>query len=244
VRILKNSDGFTLIELVIVIVILGILSGIAIRQVGTQVDTARYEQTKKELDQIAKALVGNPDVLAGGARTDFGYVGDVGSIPISLTALTTNPGGYATWDGPYIEAGPNGNDYLLDAWSSAYQLTDSVIRSTGSGTNIDKRFAANATSLLHNTVEGFVVDAGYQPPGTTYMDSVLVELIYPNGSGSSTTASTTLNAAGNFLFSNIPIGNHELRLIHLPTADTTRYELSVEPGSHLKLSLTHPADIW
>ena len=241
---LTNQTGFTLIEIVIVIIILGLLSSIAIRQIGTQVDTAQYEQTKKELDQLALAIVGNPDIRTNGARTDFGYVGDVGALPPNLTALVTNPGGYTTWDGPYIDPGPNGNDYLTDAWASAYVYSNTNIRSVGAGSNIDKLFAPNSTSLLSNTVEGYLVDAGNQPPGTSYMDSVLVELIYPDGSGGLTTASTALNASGNFIFATVPVGNHLLRSIHIPTSDSTTYQVSVEPGSHLKLRLTHPADIW
>lgn len=239
-----NQSGFTLIEVVIVIVILGLLSGIAIRQIGTQVNTAQYEQTKKELDQLALAIVGNPKLKTNGARTDFGYVGDIGALPPSLSALAVNPGGFATWAGPYIDPGPNGNDYLIDAWMSAYLYSDSIISSVGGGSNIDQRFAPSLTNLLANTVEGYLVDAGNQPPGTAYMDSVMVELIYPDGSGGLAVASTSLSASGNFSFGSIPVGNHALRSIHLPTSDTTIYQITVEPGSHLKLRLTHPADIW
>lgn len=242
-RIAQNL-GFTLIEIVIVIIILGLLAGIAIRQIGSQVDTAQYEQTKKELDQLALAIVGNPALKTNGARTDFGYVGDIGAYPPNLSALVTNPGGFATWDGPYIDPGPNGNDYLMDGWMSAYLYSDSMIRSTGAGTNIDKLFAPNSTSLLANIVEGYLVDAGNQPPGQAFMDSVLIELIYPDGSGGLTIASSNLNSSGNFSFGWVPIGNHNLRVIHLPTSDTTTYQISVEPGSHTKLRLTHPADIW
>jgi len=241
---LKRQQGFTLIEIVLVIVILGILSGIAIRQFGKQVETAQYEQTKKELDQLALAITGNPEIVTNGSRSDFGYVGDVGALPSSLTNLATNPGGYTTWDGPYIDPGPNGNDYLSDAWSTAYILSDTLIRSIGSGSNIDKRFSPGTAALLGNTVEGYVVDAGHQPPGVGYADSVRVELVYPNGLGGLTTAATSLTPSGNFSFSSVPIGNHQLRLIHLPTSDTTTFPITVEPGSHLKLSLTDPADIW
>lgn len=240
----SNQKGFTLIELVIVIIVLGLLTGIAFRQIGTQVETAQYEQTKKELDQLAMAITGNPRLLTDGTRTDFGYVGDIGALPTSLVALASNPGGYATWDGPYIDPGPNGNEYLSDAWSSAYLLSDTTIRSVGSGSSIDKQFSPGTAALLSNIVEGYVVDAGHQPPGSSYADSVLVELIYPDGSGGLAVGSTTLTPSGNFQYSSIPIGNHQMRLIHLPTSDTTTYRIAVEPGSHLKLRLTHPADIW
>lgn len=241
---LNRQTGFTLIEVVIVIVILGLLSAIAIRQIGPQIDTAQSEQTKKELDQLALAIVGNPALKTNGARTDFGYVGDIGALPLSLSALVVNPGGFATWAGPYIDPGPNGNDYLMDAWQSAYIYSGNTIRSVGGGTNIDKPLGPSTANLLTNTVEGYLVDAGNQPPGPVYMDSVLIELIYPDGSGGLVLASRNLNASGNFSFSSVPVGNHSLRSIHLPTSDTTTYQIVVEPGSHLKLRLTHPADIW
>ncbi|MEA2031894.1 MAG: type II secretion system protein, partial [candidate division Zixibacteria bacterium] len=86
----------------LVIIIIGILSTVALRSVNTITDTAKIEETKQELEALSFAIAGNPDIQNNGIRTDFGYVGDVGSLPPNLDALFSNPGSYATWNGPYI----------------------------------------------------------------------------------------------------------------------------------------------
>ena len=95
----EPAAGYTLIELVIVIIILGIITTVAMRSIKDTNQTARIEETKKELEQLAIAIAGNPDLISGGQRTDFGYVGDIGALPPNLDALVQNPGGYTTWKG-------------------------------------------------------------------------------------------------------------------------------------------------
>ena len=240
----NRNQGFTLIELVIVILLVGVLATIATRKMSVSIETAQYEQTKKELDQLARAIVGNPEVYAKGARIDFGYVGDVGALPPDLDALVENPGGYATWDGPYIDSGFSGTEHLKDAWGANYVYTDTLIRSTGSGSNIDKVFANSTADLLNNVVEGIVVDAGNTMPGAVYKDSLFIRLTYPDGTGGTMTTSTNPNAKGNFSFSNVPIGLHQLSLIYQPDTDTVSFTVAVNPGSTVKLSLVFPADLW
>lgn len=241
---MKNIRGFTLVELAIVIVVVGIIAAVATRKMSGTIDTARYEQTKNEMEQLAFAMVGNPNVYAHGTRTDFGYVGDVGALPDSLGALVANPGGYSTWDGPYIDAGYNSDDFKTDGWGTQYTYADTVIRSSGSGTNIDKVFAISTVALTSNTVEGFVVDANHDVPGSLETTSITICLEYPNGSGGTTQATTHPDANGNFSFTTVPIGAHSLLVVYESEDDTVSYNVSVEPNSTVKLSLTFPADLW
>jgi len=243
-RCVARVGGFTLIELIIVIIIMGIIATIATRKMSGTIETAKYEQTKQEMDQLAFAIAGDPHLYLNGSRTDFGYVGDVGALPPNLDALAQNPGGYSTWDGPYIAGGFNSDDFKKDAWSALYTYTDTLIRSTGSGSNIDKLFANSSTDLLNNVIEGFVTDANYNMPGAVYKDSMFIRLTYPDGSGGTTTASTIPSAKGNFSFANIPIGSHTLTVVYLPDTDTASYNIGVNPASTVKLSLIFPADLW
>lgn len=241
---LSQNSGWTLIELVIVIVIIGIIAAVATQKMSSSIETAQYEQTKQEMDQLAYAIVGNPAVYSSGTRTDFGYVGDIGALPDSLGALVANPGGYGTWDGPYMGTGYNEDDFKKDAWGVEYIFQDTLIRSTGSGSNIDKIIATNSSSLLSNFVTGFVVDANHDVPGTDDTASITLCIYYPNGSGGTTSSSKKPDPCGNFLFSGIPIGAHTLYVVYEPENDTATYNVSVEPNSTVKLSITFPADLW
>ena len=244
IRLRKSHCGFTLIELIIVIIIVGIMTTVAVRKLSTSLETAKYEHTKKELDALDAAMVGDPNFFARGARTDFGYVGDVGALPPNLDALVTNPGGFTTWDGPYISRGVDLDEFKQDGWKSAYVYSDTLIRSTGSGSNIDKVIAASSSALLGNSVQGYIVDADDEMPGATYRDSLVIRLTYPDGSGNVATSTTSPTADGSFSFSGVPIGNQRLSVIYTPDNDTTTYTISVTPQSDVKIAVTFPSDLW
>lgn len=243
-KITASEQGVTLVELVIIIVIIGILAAIAAGNFGNSIETAKFEQTRNEMDHLAAAIVGNPEAYTAGARSDYGYVGDVGALPDSLGALVVNPGSFVTWNGPYIVRGSDPDDFRTDAWTSPYVLADTMIRSTGSGSPLDRVFAASTASLLNNTVSGRIVDADREPPGFLRRDSIMAELVYPDGAGSVAIAQQLPDEHGRFSFAGIPIGNHRLRVIYLPAADTVVQLVSVMPGSSATIEVVYPLDLW
>jgi len=241
----NNQHGFTLMEIIVVIVVLGIVSAVAMRSMDAPIKTARFEQTKEELAHLAWAIAGNPNLYNSGSRTDFGYVGDVGALPAGLDSLVNNPG-YSTWNGPYMNAGFGSTDIKLDAWGRAYLYSGGItLKSAGSGTDTIVRTIASSTAdLIANTVSGTITDAAGNPPGDS-ASSVSVTLSYPDGTGGTSDSVLTVSSGGQFSFvSMVPVGNHEIRAIYAATDDTTSGWISVMPGGTSISSLRFPGALW
>ena len=120
----SGKNGFTLIELVLVILLLSILSSVAIPKLGDFIQNARIVASKKEMRELARAIVGDPD------EGLLGFQDDNGALPANLSDLINrgtydsfNPFTSTGWDGPYVgtKVDSDGNiDILFDAWGNAY----------------------------------------------------------------------------------------------------------------------------
>lgn len=237
--------GFTLIELIAVILIIAVLGTIAVQKMAPLGRTLRIEETKREMNRLACAIVGNSELRNLGRRSDFGYVGDIGALPPNLDALFSNPG-YATWNGPYIENAfaQIPEDFKKDSWQTDYVYSGITISSVGSGETIETKLAGSTKQILFNRVSGNLYDIDGTPPGNVYRDSVAVRLTIPDGIGGNITESASVSDGGFFSFDSIPIGNHRLEIIYLPDSDSLRRFVSVSPGSHPYGEYYFPRNIW
>ncbi|WP_028617073.1 type II secretion system protein GspG [Pseudomonas canadensis] len=77
----RRQSGFTLLEMLAVIVLLGIVATIVVRQVGGNVDKGKYGAGKAQLASLSMKI--------------DSYALDVGAPPTSLQQLVDRPGGYA-----------------------------------------------------------------------------------------------------------------------------------------------------
>ena len=87
----RSEKGFSLIELIVVLVILGLLAAIVAPNV--------YKKLAKGKDQIAKIQIKEIE----GALQLYSF--DMGSYPESgqgLDSLVRNPGNADSWKGPYL----------------------------------------------------------------------------------------------------------------------------------------------
>jgi general secretion pathway protein G len=102
----RQDAGFTLLEILVVIAILGLLVGLAAPAAMRQLGFARGSVAKQSIDRL-------------GAVLDL-YKLDVGSYPSTaqgLQALVQRPAGAAVWNGPYL----NGGVLTPDPWGHPWQ---------------------------------------------------------------------------------------------------------------------------
>lgn len=106
--VFKSGDGeagFTLLELLVVIVILGLLIGLVAPAVLHQLGKAKNSIAQQSIQRIGSVL-------------DL-YRLDVGSYPSTddgLQALISKPDDVTTWAGPYLKA----NSLPRDPWGHLY----------------------------------------------------------------------------------------------------------------------------
>jgi general secretion pathway protein G len=142
----RRRRGFTLIEVMVVVVILGLLAGLIVPQIFGRVGEARVTAARTQMELFAVAL--------------DGYRLDTGRYPTSsqgLAALWTAPTAPpipTTWRGPYLRKPvPN------DPWGHPFQYVGPAAGSEqftlrslgrdgaigGRGDDADLDFAASAT---------------------------------------------------------------------------------------------------
>jgi general secretion pathway protein G len=105
-RFLLSSQGFTLLELLVVLVILGLLAALAGPRVFNQLSGARADAARVQMEGLSTAL-------------EF-YLLDNQAYPTSeqgLDALIAAPPSAERWNGPYLDSSevpkdPWGNDYV------------------------------------------------------------------------------------------------------------------------------------
>ncbi|WP_295476423.1 type II secretion system major pseudopilin GspG [uncultured Pseudomonas sp.] len=85
----RRQGGFTLLEMLAVIVLLGIVATIVVRQVGGNVDKGKYGAGKAQLASLSMKIES--------------YALDVGSPPANLQQLVSKPANATGWAGPYAK---------------------------------------------------------------------------------------------------------------------------------------------
>lgn len=87
---LHQRQAMTLMELLVVLVILAVVATIAVQSLQPRVESARFEQTRKTLDEIRTATGGDPrSRQADGSPLISGFVADVGRLPRATMPLQT-----------------------------------------------------------------------------------------------------------------------------------------------------------
>jgi general secretion pathway protein G len=101
----RLAAGFTLLELLVVVLIIGLLTGIVGPRLMGQIGRSEVTAARAQIDAIDKAVQA--------------YRLDMGQFPSSelgLRALVVAPGADARWRGPYLKGA-----LPADPWGQAYQ---------------------------------------------------------------------------------------------------------------------------
>ena len=101
----QSEKGFSLIELIVVLVILGLLAAVVAPRVFDKLSKSKGEIAKIQIKEIESAL------------TLFSF--DVGRYPTTsegLDSLIRNPGNLEAWKGPYLSK----SELPKDPWGKPY----------------------------------------------------------------------------------------------------------------------------
>lgn len=256
---MKGRQGFTLMELLVVLLIIGILSTVALRTIDATRDRSLFDQTTKEMNKLVQAIVGNPDLSYDGRRVDFGYYGDMEVLPTDLHDLVLNLSGSSAWHGPYFKLTSAGDtvSYLFDGWGHPYTLNPTLgtIQTTGGKYQMTVKITDSLRQLdTSNMIAGTITDRNDAAPGTQNQGLLSVKLYYNNkdAHGGDSVAPVIPEPSGyyefNFLADSakwrhvVPIGIHKL-VAATATESLVRY-VTVLPRSKTIVDFKFTSSFW
>jgi len=97
-----GQHGFTLVELLLVLVILALIAGLVLPGIIGKAESAKAKAASSQISRISMSVES--------------YYLDTGNTPSSLDELVSEPSGLSGWNGPYIK-----NSLLKDPWGQPYK---------------------------------------------------------------------------------------------------------------------------
>lgn len=97
------QQGFTLVELLLVLVILALIAGLVLPGIISKAEGAKVRAASSQISRISLSVEN--------------FYLDTGTTPDSLADLVNEPSGVSGWNGPYIK-----NSILKDPWGKEYQF--------------------------------------------------------------------------------------------------------------------------
>ena len=98
------QGGFTLVELLLVLVILALIGGLVLPGIIGKAESAKAKAAASQVSRLSMAVES--------------YYLDTGRTPDSLDDLVNEPGDANGWNGPYIKASS-----LKDPWGREYEYS-------------------------------------------------------------------------------------------------------------------------
>ena len=98
----RGQRGFTLVELLLVLVILALIAGLVLPGIIGKAESAKAKAASSQISRISMSVES--------------FYQDTGNAPSSLDELVNEPSGVAGWNGPYIKS-----SLLKDPWGQEYK---------------------------------------------------------------------------------------------------------------------------
>ncbi len=144
----RKNAGFTLLELVVVVAVMGLISTMAMDVYTDHSNQKRFEATKERLAEIKFAIIGDPMMRVGSQAVLTGFYNDMERLPTSIKELinysnlnahcvdstdtaaptyTSEPLCIANtdhkwvhWQGPYLNTQSSGTNLVFqDGWGNS-----------------------------------------------------------------------------------------------------------------------------
>ncbi|MEE9200442.1 MAG: hypothetical protein V3V45_03260 [Candidatus Brocadiales bacterium] len=231
----RYRNGFTLIDIVIILAVFGVLLGTMIPLSIKMVQKRRELQAMDELEKLRVAITGNALIVLNEARAKFGYLGDMGNLPPSLEDLYkkgSQPGHIfnatkktcAGWNGPYIA--PEIVEHLetlkTDAFGNDYVYSTTPFTDSTTGATVDGKITSKGRDGIADTSDDLSVDFfENQLKSKVYgiiknevgdgVGGAAVSINYPSN-GVLTSEPTTTDRFGFYTFDDVPYGDRSVTI--------------------------------
>jgi prepilin-type N-terminal cleavage/methylation domain-containing protein len=182
----SRQQGFTLLEIVLVLFLLGLMASSTLFLTQNVEDQAKYDETKNRLKMIRTAIIGDTSRTINGRPEISGFATDMGRLPECLRELLTrrlcddsadlpeweqNPESqvWAGWRGPYLTGNSeiSGEVHFRDGYGNSGDTSGAVSDDwQNSGWDLDLTTTVGAITI---TSIGFDI--------TDTVDDVIIEKI-------------------------------------------------------------------
>ena len=135
----KRMRGFTLVEMIVVIAIIGVLATIIVTRYAGQTDQAKAAAAKSQVAQIESAVIS--------------FQANTGRLPNSLTELVNKPSDSVNWqEGGYLKGrgvpkDPWGNEFIYRLMGRRFEVLSLGADGQEGGSGVD-------SDLSNETLEG------------------------------------------------------------------------------------------
>ena len=222
-------------EVIIMIAIIAVIMATGMKANQNVQLREKFENTIVEMQMLRRAIIGNSLLRSNGIRNDFGYVGEMGRFPTSLSELMSRGSQPAIvynstlhlssgWAGPYLQETFTNytSNPLTDEFDNLYEWDTTELPNSGdtisarlisrgadkavSGTGID---ADITIEIFKREWRGSFTGKAFDSAGKK-LKKATVKLYYPNGNGGISTKTKITNGKGVFSFFDIPFGPRSL----------------------------------